>query len=130
MMLQIIITHKINNVSKTYCNSNGDITLNKTSNNYPNDTYNIIKANYTFNPTDNNYYNKKNFNTSNITNNITIHNQSNYEHNVIKHVHRHINIIHNYGTEINYYYKISLNKKQYCNFHHGNFNFRKLGTSH
>ena len=32
----------------------------------------------------------------------------------------------NYGTEVNYYNKKSLNKKQYYNFHHGNFNFRKI----
>ena len=36
---------------------------------------------------------------------------------------KHIN---NYDTEINYYNKKSLNKKQYYNFYHGNFNFRKI----
>ena len=36
---------KINNVTKTYYNFNDDITLNKTSNNYYNDTYNITKIN-------------------------------------------------------------------------------------
>ena len=71
--------YKINNVSnvkKTYYNFNDDITLNKTSNNSYNDTYNITKNNNLFNITDNNYYTKKNFNTSNITNNITRHNHN------------------------------------------------------
>ena len=69
---------------------------------------------------------KKNFNTSNITNNITRHNHNNYEHNVINKVHKHVKHINNYDTEINYYNKKSLNKKQYYNFYHGNFNFRKI----
>ena len=68
----------------------------------------------------------KRSNTSNITNNITRHNHNNYEHNVIKKVHEHINNINNYDTEINYYNKKSLDKKQYYNFCHGNFNFRKI----
>ena len=91
-----------------------------------NDTYNINKTNYLLNITDNNYRNKQNFNTSNITNNITRHNHNNYEHNVIKKVHKHIKHINNYDTEINYYNKKSLNKKQYYNFYHDNFNFRKI----
>ena len=37
--------NKISNVKKTYDNFNDDITLNKTSNTYYNDTYNIIKTN-------------------------------------------------------------------------------------
>ena len=41
---------------------------------------------------------EKNFNTSNITNNITRHNHNNYEHNVIKKVHKHIKHINNYDT--------------------------------
>ena len=45
--------HKTQNLKKTYYNFNDDITLNKTSNNYSNDTYNIIKTNNTFNTTDN-----------------------------------------------------------------------------
>ena len=49
------------------------------------------KNNSLYNVTDNNYYTKKNFNTSNITNNITRHNHNNYEHNVIEKVHKHIN---------------------------------------
>ena len=69
---------------------------------------------------------KKNFNTSNITNNITRHNHNNYEHNVIKHVHKHIKNMNNCDTGINYYSKKSLNKKQYHNFYHDNFNFRKI----
>ena len=69
---------------------------------------------------------KRIFNTSNITNNITRHNHNNYEHNVIKKVHKHINSIHNYDTDVSYYNKKSLNKKQYYNFYHDNFNFRKI----
>ena len=65
-------------------------------------------------------------NTNNITNNITRHNHNNYEHNLIKHVHKHINDISTCDTEVNYYNKISLNKEQYYNFYHGNFNFRKI----
>ena len=72
-----------------------------------------------------NYYAKKDFNTSNITNNITRHNHNNYEHNVVKNAPKHINNIHNYDTEINYYNKKSLHKKQYYNFYHDDFNFRK-----
>ena len=128
-MMLLIITikkNKINNVKKTYYNCNDDITLNKTSNNYYNDTYNITKNNNLFDVPDNNYYTKKNFNTSNITNNVTRHNHNKYEHNVIKKVHKHIKHINNYDTEINYYNKKSLNKKQYYNFYHDNFNFRKI----
>ena len=65
-------------------------------------------------------------NTSNITNNITRRNHNNYEHNVIKKVHNHIKHINNYDTEINYYNKKPHSKKQYYNFYHGNFNFRKI----
>ena len=65
-------------------------------------------------------------NTSNTTNNITRHNHNNYEHNVIKKVHKHIKHINNDDTEINYYSKKSLNKKNYYNFYNDNFNFRKL----
>ena len=32
-----------------------------------------------------------------------------------------------YDTEVNYYNKKPLNKEQYYNFYHGNFNFRKIG---
>ena len=70
---------KTNIVKRTYYNFNGDITLNKTSNKYPNGTYNIIKTNNTFNTTDNQYFTKKINNTSNITNNTTRHNHNNYE---------------------------------------------------
>ena len=41
-------------------------------------------------------------NTSNITNNITRHNHNNYDHNVIKKVHKHMKHINNYDTDINY----------------------------
>ena len=40
-------------------------------------------------------------------------------------MHKHIKHINNYGTEINYYNKKSLNTKQYYNSYHDNFNFRK-----
>ena len=64
-------------------------------------------------------------NTSNITNNITIHNHNTYEHNVLKQVHEHIKHINNTGTEIHCYNKKSLNKNQYYNLYHDNCNFRK-----
>ena len=91
-----------------------------------NGTYNIAKNNSLYHVTGNNYYTKKNFNTSNITNNVTRHNHNNYGHNVIKHIHTHITHINNYDTEINYYNKKSLNKKQYYNFCHDSCNFRKI----
>ena len=92
-----------------------------------NGTYNITNNNISlYNVTDNSYYTKKMFNTSNITNNITIHNHSNYEHNVIKQVHKHIKHINDYATGMNCYSKKSLNKGQYPNFYHDNFNFRKI----
>ena len=91
-----------------------------------NGTYNITKNNSLYGVTDNNYYSKRDFNTSNITNNITRHNHNNYEHNVIKQVHKHIKNIRSYDTEITYYNKKSLNKKQYHNFYHDSFNFRKI----
>ena len=75
---------------------------------------------------DNNYYTRKNSNTSNTANNITLHNHSNYEQHVIKNVHKHIKHFNNYGTEINYYNKKSLNKKQYYNFCHDTFNSRNV----
>ena len=76
--------------------------------------------------TDNDCYTKKNFNTSKITNNITRHNHNNYEHNVIKQVHKHMKDINDYDTEISYYNKKPLNNKQYYNVYHDNFNFRKI----
>ena len=39
---------------------------------------------------------------------------------------KHIKHTNNYDTEINYYNKKSLNKKQHYNFYHDNFNFRKI----
>ena len=69
---------------------------------------------------------KKNFNTSNITNNITRHRHNKYERNVIKNVHKHIKHINNYDAELNYYNKKPLNKQQYYNFYHDSFNFRKI----
>ena len=41
-----------------YYNFNDDITLNKPSNNYYNDTYNITKNKYLFNTADNQYFTK------------------------------------------------------------------------
>ena len=81
--------HKVSHVKKTYYNFTNDVVINKhnTINTY--DAYNITKNNNLFNTTDNDYYTKKNFNTSNITNNITRHSHNNYEHNAIK---RYINI--------------------------------------
>ena len=78
------------------------------------------------NITDNNYYTKKINSTSNTTNSITRHNHNNYEHNVIKKVHKHIKHINNFDTDINYYNKKTLNKNQYYNFYNDNFNFRKI----
>ena len=57
---------------------------------------------------------------------MTRHNRNSYEHNVIQKVHEHINNINNHDTEINYYGKKSLNKKQYYKFFYDNFNFRKI----
>ena len=34
--------------------------------------------------------------------------------------------IHNYDTELNYFNKKSLNKKQHCNFYYDNSDFRKI----
>ena len=118
--------HKTHNVKKTYYNSQHDVFINQHNTINTNDTYNITKKNSLYNVTDNQYFTKKNFNTSNTTNNITRHSHNNYEHNVIKKVHKHIKHINNYDTEINYYNKKSLNKKQYYNFYHDNFNFRKI----
>ena len=77
---------------------------------------------------DNNYFAKEIEHNNNTTNNITRHNHYNYEHNVIKKVHKHIKHINNYYTVINYYSKKSLNNNNYYNFYNDNFNFRKLRT--
>ena len=100
--------------------------INKQNTINTNDTYNITKNGSLYNVAGNNFYTKKNSNTSNITNDITRHNHNNYQHNVIKKVHKHIKHINNYDTEINYFNKKSLNKKQYYNFYHDSFNFRKI----
>lgn len=118
--------NKINNTKKTYYNFIDDVTINKTSNNSYNDTYNITKNINLFNITDNNYNIKKTNNTSNITNNITKYINNNYENNIVKKIHKHIKNINNYDTEINYYNKKSVNKKQYYNFYNDYFNFRKI----
>ena len=41
--------NKVHNLKKTYYNLNDDITPNKTSNSYSNDTYNVTKNNNLFN---------------------------------------------------------------------------------
>ena len=73
----------------------------------------------------NTHFTKKIEHTNNITNNITTHNHNNYEHNVINKVNKHITHLNNYGTEINYRNKKSLNKKNYHYFYHDSFSFRK-----
>ena len=60
-----------------------------------NGAYNITKNNSLYSVFDSNYYTKEDFNTSTIANNITRHNHNNYEHNVIKKVHKHIKHINN-----------------------------------
>ena len=102
------------------------VFINKHNTINTNDTYNITKNNSLYNVTDNKYNTKQINNTSNTTNNITRHNHNNYEHNVIKKLHKHIKHINDYDTEINYHNKKSLNKKQHHNFYHDNFNFRKI----
>ena len=102
------------------------MVINKHNTINTNGTYNISKTNNLLNITDNQYFTKKIEHTNYITNNITRHNHNNYEHNVIKKVHKHIKHINNYDTEINYYNKKPPNKKQYRNFYHDNFNFRKI----
>ena len=118
--------HKAHNVKKTYYNSQHHVFINKHNTFNTSDTYNITKNNSLYEVTDTQCFANKNFNTSNITNNITRHNHNSYEHNVIKKIHKHIKHINNYDTGINYYNKKSLNKKQYYNFYHDDFNFRKI----
>ena len=57
---------------------------------------------------------------------ISRRNHKHVEHNVINKVHKHISHINNYDTGISYYFKKSLNRKNYYNFYHGNFNLRKI----
>ena len=127
--IDVFNNYKINkkhNVKKTYYNFTNDVAINEHNTINANGTYNLIKIIDLLNITDNNYYTKKNFNTSNITNNITRHNHNNYEHNVIKKVNQHVKHINNYDTEINDYNKKSLSKRNYRNFYNDNFNFRKI----
>ena len=77
---------------------------------------------------DNNCFTKKIEHKQNITNTITRHNHNNCELNAIKKVHKQINHIKKYDTEMNYYRKKSLNKKDYYNFYKDNLDFRKLRT--
>ena len=76
--------------------------------------------------TDDQYFTKKIEHKLNTTNDITRHNHNNYEHNVIKNVHKHIKHIDNYDIGVIFFSKKSLNKKQYYNFYHDNFNSRKI----
>ena len=119
-------TNKTHNVKKTYYNFIGD-AINKHNTINTNDTYNVTKINKPVNLNDNNfndnsYFTKKINHKSNITINITRHNHNNYEHNVIKKVHKHIKHINNYGAEI----RKGLDKKSYYNFYNNNFNLRKI----
>ena len=115
--------NKIQNLKKTYYNSAHGVFINKHNTINTSDTYSITADNSLYNVADGQYFTKENSNTSNITNTITRHNHNNYEHNVLKRVHKHIKHINNYDTEINYHNKKSLNKKQYYNFYHDNFQF-------
>ena len=121
--------YKVNNthnVKKTYYDSNNGVFINKHNTINTNDTYNITNNNNLYNVTDKKYYTETNFNTSNITNNITRHNHNNYEHNVIKKVYKHITHISNYDTESNYYNKKPPNTDQYYNFYHDKLIFWKI----
>ena len=71
MMLLMVIIYKIQNLKKTYYNVNDDITLNKTSHSYSNDTVNLTKTNRLLNITDYNYYTEKSI--IKITSLITLH---------------------------------------------------------
>ena len=71
------------------CNFIDDVVINKHNTIYTTDTYTITKNHNLINITDHNYYTKKINNTNNITNNFTRHSHNNYEHNVIKKVHKH-----------------------------------------
>ena len=81
-----------------------------------NATYNVTEINKLVNFNDNNYFTKKIEYKSNITNDITRQSHNNYEHNVIQKVHKHIEHIRNYDTEINHYSKKSLENTNYYNF--------------
>ena len=102
--------NETHNVKKSYFHFTNDVVINKHNTININDTYNIAKKNKLYNATDNQYFTRIH-STSNITNNITRHNHNNCEHNVIKKAKKHINLINNYDTEMNYYNKKSLNKK-------------------
>ena len=102
-----------------------DAVINKHNAIYTNENINVTKINKLDNFNCNNYLTEKIKHTSNIANNIARHHHNNYEHNVIQKVNQHIKHISNYDTEINYYNKKSLNKKNYYNLYHDTFNFRK-----
>ena len=86
----------------------------------------MSKTNNLLNTTDNQCFEKKIEHKNNITNNITRHNRNNYEHNVIKKVHKHIKHFNTYDTAISHCNKKSLNKNNYYNFYNDNFHSRKI----
>ena len=74
---------------------------------------------------DSNYFTKKIEHTNHITISISRHNHSNYEHNVIKKINKHIAHIHNYDTEINYHNNKNNIENYAYYFYHDTFDFRK-----
>ena len=82
--------NKTHNVKKTCYNFTNGVVINKHITINANGTYTISKTHNLLNTTDNNYYTKKKFNTSGITNFITRHSHTNYEHNVVQKFNRHI----------------------------------------
>ena len=90
-----------------------------------NDAYNITNISKLVNCNDNNCVVTTNItHQHNITNNTTIHNHNNYEHNVITQVHKHITHINNYDTDITHYSTNNSNNKYYI-FYTAIFNFRQ-----
>ena len=123
--------NKTHIAKKTYYNYNIDVFINKHNTINTNDTYSITNNVDLYNVTGNNCYIKKSIILDTSPTILrTRPNHNNYEHNVIKQLHKHIKHINNYGTELNYYNKKPLDKKRYYNFCHDNFSFRKLKTPH
>ena len=69
--------NRINNVKKTYYDITDDITINKTSKSYSNDTCNLFKNANLFSIIDHNYNIKHN--TSSVIHNIRKHTNNKYE---------------------------------------------------
>ena len=124
--------YKINilhNVKKTYYNCSNDVVINKHNTINTNYTYNVTKISKLMEFNDSKYFTKKIEHKHNMINNVTRHNHNNYAHNVIeKKVRKHIKHINNYNTEINYYSKRSLSKKNYYNFYNDSLISEKLRT--